>query len=93
MGAAAADVDVADAVLVEDAGADELTAVDDGDAVCELLLQPDTNALSAAQPTIAIVGLFIRVILTTHSFAFGDPAGCFRDLIGHRHAPGTLAQP
>jgi hypothetical protein len=67
VGAAAADVDVA--VLVEDAAADELAAVDEGDAVFELLLQAGSNAPSAATPTIAIIGLFIRLILTPDSFA------------------------
>jgi hypothetical protein len=61
VGAAAADVD--EAALVEDAAADEFAAVDDeGDAVCELLLQAGSNAPSAATPTIAIIGLFIRLI-------------------------------
>jgi len=37
--------------------------VDDGDDVFELLLQPGTNALNAvaaAMPMIAIIGVFIR---------------------------------
>jgi hypothetical protein len=89
----AADADVAGAVLVEDAAADELAVVDDGDAVCELLLHAGTNTLSAATPTVAIIGLFIRVILTPHSLAFCDLVGRFCDLIGKGHASGTLAQP
>ena len=69
MGAADADVDVDEAELVEEAAPDELAAVDDGDEVLELLLQAGSNAPSAATPTIAIIGLFIRLILTPDSFA------------------------
>jgi hypothetical protein len=78
VGAAAADVD--EAALVEDAAADEVADVDEGDAVFELLLQAGSNAPSAATPTIAIIGLFIRLILTPRSFAFRGLVGCFATL-------------
>jgi hypothetical protein len=84
VGAAGADIAGAELVAVP-AAPDDLVVVDDGDDVFELLLQPGTNALNAvaaAMPMIAIIGVFIRA-----------PIRCLRPGPGVRRVPGTVTEP
>jgi hypothetical protein len=78
VGAPGADIAGAELVAVPDAP-DDLVVVDDGDDVFELLLQPGTNALNAvaaAMPMIAIIGVFIRA-----------PIRCLRPVPGYDMSP------
>jgi hypothetical protein len=79
VGAAGADVD--EPVLVEVADAPDDPAVDDGDAVFELLLQAGTNVptspVAAATLTTAIIRVFIR----------GAPICCFADQVSDECTP------